>query len=136
MKAIIPETVFISAQLDNYDSDSNSLRNEALYSILEDLGCRFQQTHGYYKGSSELSFMVILEPNKGFTEKFFANIAFENFGQESILYRDNTKTGYLLYNKGKGAEKLGKIVEITEKQAKSRDNYTYFPMSNRYVGIL
>jgi len=135
MRSNIPEIVFISAFNSNLSADTNSRRNELLYAVLSDLNVRCRQCEGHYKGDKELTFMVFLDHNKGFNEKFFANIAFEQFNQESILYRDKYKEGFLIFNNGEGVKNIGQIVELTPEEASKQDSFTRFPLTDRYLGV-
>lgn len=120
MKHLVPNLVFISAEL----SDRSAAFNEVMTDILREHLTKTKQTklwfqcQGSYLGRSEISFGVM-------TDDVGLMTAFAHaYQQESILvrYTDGscslvmTKTGENIY--------LGQWSEITEAQALRRDSYT------------
>jgi len=77
--------------------ENNKLRTSILSHILEDLNFPFARCEGMYKGDKETSFLVVVK-NKTELE-IIAQIAFNQFDQESILYRDRTKGISLIFEK-------------------------------------
>ena len=98
------EFIILSAFVDA-DYWTNDFRDDRLYGILDDLGCKFKTIEGCYQGTRELSYMVQLEHYKGFTEEFFLEIASKQFDQECILHKDKYNKIYLLYPATYGGKK-------------------------------
>ena len=86
-----PEVVIFSAQLVGLTPSVNQRRHDVLVDVLNDLGVHYDTVQGVYKGVSELSVIIWLEPSIGFDETFFQNLALEQFEQELIMYRDKYK---------------------------------------------
>tara|TARA_R100001244_G_scaffold130196_1_gene102131 strand:- start:494 stop:805 length:312 start_codon:yes stop_codon:yes gene_type:complete len=102
--------------------------------MLIDIGASYVKTIGNYKGVREISYMVYLNIPKGITVEELESMAFLNFDQDSILYRNTSNDTTLIYSNG-NKEPLGKLVEITELEAEKLDGYTKFPLSNKFVTI-
>lgn len=134
MQNLIPEIVIFSAAKSRYNDDQNEKRHEVLLTILKDLGVRFLQCKGTYKGRHERSVMIFLDHAKGFTEHMFTQLATTKFDQECILHRDKYKQGFLMYKNGV-FEKIGTVNQITPVQATELESYTWFPLTDTYLGV-
>jgi len=134
MREIYKEVVFLSAELSNLSYVENRRRTILLQYMLIDIGASYVKTIGNYKGVREISYMVYLNIPKGITVEELESMAFLNFDQDSILYRNTSNDTTLIYSNG-NKEPLGKLVEITELEAEKLDGYTKFPLSNKFVTI-
>jgi len=134
MRQIKNEYVFLSAQLKNLTPAINERRHDTLLTMLDDLGCQYTVTNGYYDGFTETSVMIRLEHYKGFDEIFFSDIACKNFNQESILYVDKENHARLIFDDR--IEYLGEISRITQSQANKLDAFTWIPDTNTFLGVL
>lgn len=75
---------------------------------------------GCYKGVVSDSYIV---PCNTATRQHVLSIARE-YDQESVLYLDQYRGGYLLYTDGREDEYVGLWANVTESHAKSLDAYT------------
>jgi hypothetical protein len=128
------EYVIMSAQIKGLPPEINKRRHDALIHVLNDLGANYSVTNGYYDGFTETSVMIRLEFFKGFNEEFFAQIATDNFHQESVLYVDKYNHGRLIY-KDK-IKYLGKIGVLNSEAVKTSEAWTWIPETNTYLGVV
>jgi hypothetical protein len=124
---ISEQVLILSAERKENHPQINERVTAVLKDMIEDLGINYTEALGCYKGESERSFVCILrnqeelETLKGF--------AFNNFNQESVLYKDSNGQCYLEYQDGQ-SEKIGKMVQTNPKAIETLDNYT---IVNGYV---
>jgi len=90
----------------------------------------FLEVEGFYKGDSEKSLMVLTSGEFAFKTCFeLARI----FNQESVLTRDNENNARLVYlNNSQPPLRLGKLIQVSEVEARSQDSFTYVPKTNEY----
>jgi len=124
----------MSAELATNTPEENHRRSVLLEYIFHDLDAKFEKVEGYYKGIKEVSYMVFLNIPQGITTEVFALIAFNKFNQESILHRGTDNVATLIYHDH--SEIIGKCVEINAKLANELENFTRFPKTNRYMGVI
>lgn len=134
MREIKNEYVILSAQLKELTPSINERRHETLISVLDDLKVRYNVVNGFYDGFTETSVMITLEPMKGFTEEFFAEIACKNFNQESILYID--KNNHARSIKTDVIEYLGTIEKVSQEVANTLLAFTWIPETNTFLGVV
>lgn len=104
----------LSAELEQFDKLENHARTSMLRVQLADLGLRFTEAQGMYKGTAESSFIVELEVGAG-TGSVIAELAKE-YEQESVLFSAKG-AAWLLYldesaPKGILPEWLGEVREL------------------------
>ena len=134
MKNLIPEVALLSASKRHLTPSINRRRHELMYDILAELGVNFVECQGVYKDSEENSFMVYLEPIKGFTEHFFARLACNKFEQECVLYRDKYKNGYLIDLDG-NEEYIGTVDQLNREDVTPSIGFTRFS-NGTYLGVV
>lgn len=123
----VEQVVILSAERSELSFESNRQRSINLASCIEELGLRFREATGVYKGVEETSFVVIVRDN---TEvDVLKDFAFKNFGQESILHQDSNQEAHLIYNDGK-VERLGRLEQVSEEEALKQDSFTI--MGNKF----
>lgn len=136
MKTLIPEVIFISAFLKGLSEIENIIRQTKLIKQLKELNIKHKCCIGSYQGVEEESIMVYLDHGKGITHYILCDLAME-YDQDCILYRDNTKAGYLV-GKEDGhyyENHIGLIEEITAEEATKIGDYSYFPLTQKYMGV-
>ncbi len=87
-----------------------------------------KSVRGSYKGRPVRAFVVKCD------EEVALELARE-FGQESILFVDPTRTATLIYSSNGQHWHLGQLTECSEEQAKCGD-YTYDPIQNAYYHVV
>lgn len=118
---IVQQVVILSAELSTLSPEGNERRNSLLNDMITELKLPFKQALGVYKGTSEKSFVVVV--NEQADIEVLSNFAFKSFGQESILHQDANQLARLIYSDGK-TEILGKLVQVSRDLIPSLDNYT------------
>ena len=117
---IVQQVVILSAEREELSGGENARRTLGLESVLEGAGLTFKPAKGFYKGSKENSFVVII-PSQAHIEGLL-KLA-KSFNQESILHQDSNQIARLLYADGR-VEQLGKLVQVTKEVAQTLDGYT------------
>ena len=112
-----------SAELSTLDQQQNDKRTKNLMQCLEDCNIKFSKAQGYYKGTSEKTFIVV--PKNTSEVETIKNFCFNNFGQESILYQDTTGNCYLEFSTGE-TMRIGRLKQVNPKLIEMLDNYTIF----------
>ena len=92
------QVIILSGELADKTYESNRQRSQNLEVCLQELGISYRQALGVYKDIQELSFITL--PKNEAEIDTLKNFAFENFGQESVLYQDGNGQAWLLYNDG------------------------------------
>ena len=110
-----------SACRDNLDVNSNKQRTMEVARFLEESNVNFAFVQGVYKGSHEVSFMVLDHDQEGLVSCLCGL-----YNQECYLYRDNENEGFLVYPDNR-KESLGKAKEVTREDLKGLDSYTMLP---------
>ncbi len=116
--------VIISAELqcDTLEAyRKNSYRTDNLKACLQDLNMNFTQAQGLYKGYREKSFVVL--PKNDVELQVLKDLAFRNFSQESILFRDRYGQAALVYADD-SIELLGPIKQVNPKLIEQLESYT------------
>jgi hypothetical protein len=121
--------VILSAELKDNTKDLNDQSTWLLNRLLKEGKFRFKAVFGYYKGTSEKSFLVMLD-NIG-DLKELKHLGLDILRQESILYIDRNRNSSLVF-KDNSTKKVGKLTEINEIKGIKLDNYTYDVINNRY----
>jgi len=124
---ISQQVIIISAELSSKTFESNRQRTQTLKDCIEDVGLVFKEALGVYKGSKEVSLVVLVENQLEIDT--LKDFAFKNFDQESVLYQDSNQEAYLLYNNGK-TEQLVILEEVLQEVALKSDSYTI--MNDKY----
>lgn len=121
----LQKLVFISAIKHNSKDDYN---HNQLKRLLEK---SFQYTEivGSYEGMKEKSYMVVIN---NLSDLEYMKLLGEEFCQDSILYRDHEGNSNLIFMDGRESINLGKMVQVSEKEALSSIAYTYVPNLNSY----
>ena len=95
--------------------------------VMRNLGIKFEEVLGVYQGQEEMSFIV--------TDMQYLSVILglaKEFDQDSVLLRDNENFCHLKFFDGRDMMPLGYLKEVTEKEAKASDAYTYSPSLNAY----
>ena len=116
-----PEFVILSAELATNSEAANTMATRNLVSCLVDLGLKYKIVTGCYKGSKEVSFMVMTPCEETF--ETVKDLGLKSFNQESILFRDYTGDVALYYNNG-DYEQLGTFTQVSEEEAENVDAFT------------
>ena len=124
--------VLLSAELSHLTLEENNTRTNQLELMLRHSGFKPVLMKGVYKGSSEISFFVPVTRNDDIERLEF--IAFDRFNQESILVQYSDGHSRLHYPNH--IEYIGKVREITEHEALTLGNYTYYPKQRRYYAAI
>jgi len=127
---IMSQVIILSAEKSDLPSYENEKRTSNLRKCLEDCNFYFSEAQGFYKGSIETSFVVIVRDSVEL--EALKSFAFLNFKQESILHQDSNGLSWLIYSDGK-EEKLGKLKKVSEVDAKNKNNYT--KLNGQYYAI-
>lgn len=115
------KVILCSAELSSLDKFDNAQRTTNLVHCLEDCNMRFNTCEGYYKGTSEKSFLVL--PKNLDEYETVKDLCFNQFNQESILYQDETGHCFLEYQSGE-VVRVGKFRQVNPKYIEQLDNYT------------
>lgn len=118
---MVQQVVILSAELSGLPSISNDRRTTLLNDMIAELKLSFKPAKGVYKGSSEKSFVVIVNDQADIDT--LANFAFISFGQESVLHQDSNQLARLVYADGR-METLGRLAQVSKELAETLDNYT------------
>lgn len=87
--------------------------------ILEQAGFEYPRpVDGVYKGEKEQAWLLGIN-----TVESALSVA-RDHGQESILFLDNQRNGWLIYCADERRELLGEFHEVSQSVAISRDSYT------------
>ena len=123
--------VIISAELSTLTPKENELRTRALQRNLDYSEIPYKKVTGVYKGTEEVSFLVIT-----------AGVPWplvEQFKQESALFVGKEREAILHYNNSfkaygdiKFPERVGTFQVVSEARAKQQDCYTYDHEKNLY----
>ena len=124
--------VILSAELSGLSDTENIIRTNQLKLMLTKLGFNPVYMRGVYKGSSEISFFVPVIRNDDIERLEF--IAFDRFQQESILVQYSDGHSRLHYPNH--IEYIGKVREVTEHEALTLGNYTFYPKQRRYYAAV
>ena len=117
----VQQVVIMSAELSSLTAGENSRRTELLNDMITELRLPFKPAKGVYKGTSESSFVVVVNDQADIGT--LAGFAFKSFGQESILHQDSNQLARLIFSDGK-METLGKLVQVPKELTKTLENYT------------
>ena len=115
------QVIILSAELPRLDYYVNQDRTTLLRNMLIDIGLPFRSVRGFYKGTMEHSFLVVINDMTLF--ETVRDFAFKTFEQESILYQESSGLCSLIYN-DETVQNLGKMHLVNEETAKMKDSYT------------
>jgi hypothetical protein len=115
------QVVILSAELKTETTEANKRRTNNLESCLVDMRLPFKRGTGVYKGTEEVSFVVVV--NDELDIQTVKDFAFKSFGQESILHVDSNQEAVLVFNNGV-TERLGRLEQVEQSVALGRDSYT------------
>lgn len=131
-KLIFDKVLIISAELSGLDQYENTRRNNNLRDCLEDLGVKYKEAVGFYKGVPELSFVVL---PKNILEKIVVtDLALKKFQQESVLFQNNHGDAVLIYANGL-TDNIGQLRKTDEIIALRQDSYTYMDGEYYTTGV-
>lgn len=117
----VDQVIILSGELSTKTFEGNRQRTETLKGVLLDTHINFAQAKGFYKGTIEDSFVTVPRDNEEID--FLLNLAFNKFGQESVLFQDSNQEAYLIF-KDRTEQRLGRLIEVTKEVAESQDGYT------------
>jgi hypothetical protein len=126
----IPFIAILSAYLYALPNYVNVERHNALEKVLRDRGFAFKPVIGCYQLDIEQSFLVVLSSEVGLREveeRELAEIAFDIFHQDSILFSDRYRMTELLFSTGE-RRPIGQLVEASVEEAEASENWTYCPL--------
>jgi hypothetical protein len=92
-------------------------------------GPSIKQVRGSYKGVEEASYVV-----NGDKDTILELAAY--FGQESILHLDSSRNATLIFIDNRPQEKLGRLVNCTEEEAKAGDAWTWDKSQDEYYRVV
>lgn len=121
----LQKLVFISSQRGYEDLGLH----ESMKFDLRFYGFNYTETVGSYEGTKEVSFMVAI--NSSHDLDLMIQLG-KHYNQDSILYRDHEGNSNLIFMDGRESINLGKMVQVSEKEALSSIAYTYVPNLNSY----
>ena len=124
--------VLISAELSQFTDSENIIRTNQLKLMLEQSGFKPVYMKGVYKGVSEMSFFVPITRNDDIERLEF--IAFDRFQQESILVQYSD--GHSRLHFPNHVEHIGKVREVSEEVALTKDAYTFYPKLGKYYATV
>ena len=114
------QAVILSGELSNLSAVENEKRTSNLQACLVDCGFSFKTCIGVYKGSKEVSFVVLVK-NSGDIQAL-KDFAFKSFKQESLMFQDANGLCNLEFSNGTN-ETLGKFRTVNPKFIEQYDNY-------------
>lgn len=116
----LQQLVIMSGELSENSQSMNDYRTKLLKKVVSDW--RFTECKGHYKGNFENSLMIALDNAKELNT--LKEIAFKQFMQESILYRDSNGLWSLEFSNGTSQILGTRYIELNETTCKKYDNYT------------
>lgn len=118
---IFTQAIILSGELSTLNDYENLKRTINLGACLEDCNFKFKKCLGVYKGTSEVSFLVVVKNEDDI--QIIKDFAFKSFNQESILLQDANGLCTLEYNNGK-IKALGKFQRVNSKFIEQYESYT------------
>jgi hypothetical protein len=119
--------MIVSAELSTLSSSENSIRTDLFADMIAGLNIEAYEATGFYKGTQENSFICIINNNED--QNVVAQIALNNFDQESVLIQDSNGQAYLEFQDSKTLE-LGRLTQVDKSVAIESDCYT--EINNKY----
>jgi hypothetical protein len=113
--------VIISAERQCFTSHENRHRTINLGECQQVLDINYTPSQESYKGSNKQSFVVL--PRNDEELQVLKDLAFNNFFQESILFRDYNGQASLIYGDDT-IEELGPIKQVSPKLIEQLESYT------------
>jgi hypothetical protein len=107
-KLQLKEFIILSAELTT--SNHNDARTARLENMLVDLKLSYKRVEGVYKGTSEVSFMVIVKDEAEI--QTITDLGLITFAQESVLFRDLHGNAKLVYKDGE--ENIGTFKQVDD----------------------
>ena len=124
--------IIFSVDQSNVGGLTNEGSREYVRDTLKNLGISFKEVEGSYKGSYEVSFVVINTLANFSVVKKLA----EAHSQESILIRNSLGYAELFFLKTKDVVKLGQFEQVTKQYALSKDAWTFDYENDQYYAIV
>lgn len=124
------KVIILSAELSTLGQRENSNRTILLDEMLSELNISYKNATGCYKGTSETSFVCVV--NNDAELDTIKNFAFKNFNQESVLEQDSNGICRLEYQNDT-SEVLGKLRQVSGEVATKQDAYTV--MGGKYYVV-
>lgn len=121
------EVVIFSAEKSSKTKQVNGDRTKELKSFLDTLGINYKECIGKYKEQLETSLMIA---RSDFDKTLQQNI-FKSFNQESVLFIDSERRGYLLYP-GNQKEYLGALQKYSPGVALKKD-FEAFTITGKFA---
>lgn len=121
MRDLPKKFMILSAEYYTLTEEQNKHRTNTLRSCLRIMGVNFEQVTGVYKGTKEISFLC--DVSNIDVQETIQTLAFDVFGQESVLHKEYDGFCELLY-KDASVDYLGKIRQVSEIEASELDAYT------------
>lgn len=121
------ETIFfISAESKRWDAKTNEMLTTEMREYLLNLKIPFVEMIGFYKGSEEVSFMII-----GWEHEHHVKYLKGYYEQDCYMMVDSNRFASLHYAHN-NQYILGKFREITKEQADKSDSYTWDFLNNKF----
>ena len=121
MRTQYKTVIILSAQLATLSASANIIRHDDLLKTLSGWSMTYTEAWGVYKGKGEDSVLVV--PKTSLQVERLKKLAFETYGQESILTQDNEGIVYLEFKNG-ATIKLGRLTQISKDEAMKLNAYT------------
>jgi len=135
MRPINKKCVILSAELDFQTPVVNKQDTDRLENYLIMDNFRYKTLIGCYKGNTEASFLVEYD---NINEMVTLNKLAQHFDQETILLLDEDRNAVIYNESDNGLTQIpiGKLRNITPKQAQKLDAWSYCPINDQYYGVL
>lgn len=114
------QAIILSAELSTLGTSENIMRSFDLMQWLELSGFKFGQSKGCYKGTTERSYVVLVNTQDDINR--LQSIA-AKYNQDSILLKDANGLAHLMYGNGT-EEVLGRMVGVNKSEALKQDAWT------------
>jgi len=126
---IQPKIAIVSASIAGKSGLDNNARTERLRRMISELHYTngqftgFKPVTGVFGDKHEDSFLVALQDGCWeFELELLKSYAFENFGQDAVLFSDSNRHTELHFSDS--VESLGKLIGVTKEVAEKEKNYT------------
>lgn len=126
MHQIKPDIFIFSPERNNLTDSENYDRVEECRGLLERSAVGYKQVLDCYKGKKEVAFLVT-----GLSAEHTVKSLSSYFDQECYLKSDCEHDATLVYKDG-SEERIGKLIQVSEVEAKLHPAYTYDESTNSY----
>lgn len=120
------DLIILSAELESATFSGNRQRTENLRKCLEECGMEFAEAKGYYNGTEETSFVVVLDTSTNYDYETVRDFGLKSFHQESVLFQKGGES-YLVVNDDNTVETMqyvGVLQQVNPKETEGLDNFT------------